>query len=255
MKQCIKAAIGLLVMFAHCLVSAQVSVTLTTPPYLFLADESVVQKVAVSNGTASSFYVYKSFDTAINGQFFWRVTPPEILDSLIRNDRILQAPDNRAWKGLRSVWDANQLLPPGGKYEWETRGLNIIPSRIFEYYPEVSLYAQVLVGSNVWVCSNTNSVRMLPKSVDTGVVRFEGGYVGYRNFSRTFKVYEHVLDDRTYLFVNYCRLCEVPSNTVPQFSVNTNAAILTVSFSNTNAPSVVFDLKNDRTLPRKTDKP
>lgn len=242
-------------MFAHYLVSAQVNITLTTPPYLFLADESVVQKVAVSNGTDSSFFIYKDIGMALDGQFFWCVTPAEKMESLIRNDRILQAPDNRAWKGLRSLWEANQLLLPNGTHQWDTRGLNMLSPRIFEYYPEVSLYVQVLVGSNVWVCSNTNTVRMLPKSVDTGVVRFESTYVGYRNFSRSFKVYEHVLDDKAYLFANYCRLCEVPSNTVPSFSVNTNAAILTVSFSNTNARSVVFDLKNDKILPKKADKP
>lgn len=255
MIPCVRVAIVLLVMLANCPVSAQVSVTLTTPPYLFLADESVIQKVAVSNGTDSSFYVYKDIGMALDGQFFWCVTPAEKMESLIRNDRILQAPDNRAWKGLRSLWDANQLLPPNGTHQWDTRGLNMLSPQIFEYYPEVSLYAQVLVGSNVWVCSNTNSVRMLPKSVDTGVVRFESTYVGYRNFSRSFKVYEHVLDGKAYLFANYCRLCEVPSNTVPQFSVNTNAAILTISFSDTNASSVVFDLKNDRILPRMVGNP
>jgi hypothetical protein len=249
MKQCIQIVIGLLVMFTHYLVSAQVTVTLTTPPYLFLVDETVVQKVAVSNGTDESFNVYKSMGTALGRQFYWCITPVEKMESLIRNDRILQAPDNRAWVGLRNLWDENQLLPSGGTHEWDTRGQNMLPPQIFEYYPEVSLYAQVLVGSNVWVCSNTNSVRMLPKSVDTGVIRFEGGYVGYRNFFRSFKVYEHVLDDKTYLFANYCRLCEVPSNTVPWFSVNTNAAILTVSFSSTNSPPVVFDLKNDQIIP------
>lgn len=225
---------------------SEVVVTLDTPTNRYLCNESVLVMITISNGTSSTFYVGKGAPFENGPQMYWCVSPKSQMESLIRNHFILSQPHN-AWKYVTQPQIGNRPLTSGETILWDYKGIPFsIPSRIFENFTNVNLYAQILVGSNVWAYSNTNVVKSTPVMIENGVLLFESVFTSPQRPKYPFnvKIYEHVIDGERFLFdaENFQRICIVPENTTPNFSINTNAAILTVTFSGTNAPPLSYNL-------------
>jgi hypothetical protein len=225
-----------------------VSVTLHTPTNRYLADESVPVSIIVSNGTASSFFVDKAAPFQ-SSQLYWCVSPQEQMDALARNHHILIHPRN-AWRYVTQPQIGNRELFSGERIVWDYGGMPCsIPSRIFEHFTNINLYVQVLVGSNVWACSNTNWVKSTTVMIGSGTLLLESLFMSSQRISFPFnvKIYEHIIDGERFLFdaENRKRICFVPKNSTPGFSVNTNAATMTITFSGTHAPPINYNLNGE----------
>lgn len=227
-------------------VLADVVVTLDTPTNRYLCNESVPVMITISNGTSSTFYVGKSAPFQNGPQMYWCVSPKSQMESLIRNHFILCQPYN-AWKYVTQPQIGNRPLTSGETIIWNYKGMPFsIPSRIFENFTNVNLYAQILVGSNVWAYSNTNLVKSTTVMIENGTLLLESSFTSPQRPTYPFnvKIYEHVIDGERFLFdaENFKRICSVPEDATPNFSISTNAATLTVTFSGTNVPPFSYNL-------------
>jgi len=241
--------LGFQVLMTATTLASGVSVTLDTPTNRYLCNESVPDTVTISNGTGSAFFVGKKAPRKNGPQMYWCVSPQAQMESLIRNHLILSRPNN-AWKYVTQPQIGNRPLAPGETIVWDYEGVPFsIPSRIFENFTNVNLYAQVLVGSNVWACSNTNLVKSTTVMIENGTLLLESTFESPQRPAYPFnvRIYEHTIDGERFLFYSALgqRICAVPENATPNFAINTNAAMLTVTFSGTNAPPVSYNLNAD----------
>jgi hypothetical protein len=112
----------------------------------------------------------------------------------------------------------------------------------------VLVYAQVLVGSNTWVPSNTNWVYFSKKEVKNGLLRLQSAFLD-QSVLVPFSIYEHELDGERFLFSSRLgRVCQIPDSAVPTFAVNTNTALMMVSFG-ASAPPVNYNVKTGQIVP------
>ena len=228
------------------IVSAEVSVRLVTPEKRFLLEEDIPIQIVVSNGTSSSFCLFNDPFKARDRQFFWRVAPLAAMETLFAA-KVFRPVHTRAWKTLCNLGETVSSLAPGQERVWDFQGINVLPAGISEHFSESQLYVQVLVGSNTWAYSNTNLVKMSRAWFESGQMKLDSAFLGVGK-EVLFKVYEHVLDGEHFLFCRGSRICQVPDQIVPQFSMDTNSAVLTVIFEGTNMPPVRFDVKNQKHL-------
>jgi len=222
-----------------------VSIILNTPTNRYLHNEVIPVSITVSNGTTSSFFVHKATPFSESSQLYWCVSPQEKMDALTRFGHI-PVPHN-AWKYVTQPQITNRPLAPGECIMWDDMGVSgWIPSRIFECFTNVNLYAQILVGSNVWAYSNTNLVKSTTVMIENGTLLLESSFMSPQRPTYPFnvKIYEHVIDGERFLFdaENFKRICSVPEDATPNFSISTNAATLTVTFSGTNVPPFSYNL-------------
>jgi hypothetical protein len=221
----------------------EVTVTLTTESDRILADEySDKTKLAISNGTDVAIRIVGKAYEAQNCQWFFATCPEHIMHTYTHPHR------NPHTRGLNFINSSNLLLAPGQVYVWEFEdGLHPWLQVFLNAYPNVDqydLYAQVLVGTNQWVHSNTNTVRISRQNWKDGIVRFTGTY--RRN--QAFNVYEHTIDGDRLLFCTLARVCKIPVGATPSFEVETGTDILKVTFSD-NSPSVRFNIWEGKVIP------
>lgn len=240
--------LGFQVLITAMTLASGVSVTLNTPTNRYLRDEVIPVSIIVSNGTAASFFVEKATPFSESAQLYWCVSPQEQMDALTRF-RHLPLPRN-AWRYVTQQQITNRPLMPGESIVWNDMGVSgWIPSKIFDCFTNVNLYAQVLVGSNVWACSNTNLVKSTTVMIENGTLLLESTFESPQRPAYPFnvRIYEHTIDGERFLFYSALgqRICAVPENATPNFAINTNAAMLTVTFSGTNAPPVSYNLNAD----------
>jgi hypothetical protein len=232
--------------------AGDISVSLETPTGRILRDETQAGlKVTVSNGTMTSVHVFKNAHDAVNKQLFWCIAPEskmaEYLDTGVYEQTLI-GPNTRYWTAIeQNYFSASPAIAPGEKHTWDFDDFLPLPLlSLIEHEQEIQLYAKVVVGSGQFICSNTNLVRFTNKSLADALVVFEGGF---GTPVVPFKVHALILDNgKILLGSNGSRFCSVPTNAVPSFFVNTNAAILTITFS-TGEPQVIYDLKADAHIP------
>jgi hypothetical protein len=240
---------GCAVLFCAGFLFGEVTVRLETPDSSKLSfwQEPATVKIAVSNGTATSFNLYKNPFLARDSQFFWGVAPQSHMDNLIAGKAICQ-PHSFDWQYISLPRDRYSPLAPGEVRVWDFRGINVLPLSMFHYYSGIQLYVQVLVGPNTWAYSNTNSVRISLADIKSGLLRLDSAFLGTEGLV-PFQMYEHELDGEHFLFSSRLeRVCQIPDSAVPTFAVNTNTAVMTVSFG-ASAPPVNYNVKTGQIVP------
>jgi len=218
-----------------------------------LADESANIKVVLSNGTTSAIRVMDNSGLARDRQLFFILLPQDIMDYNVLHNRTLSLPHTNAWGAISTnLWGKTRVLAPGQVHVWDFTEL--LPIHSFVEYLELDhfdIYAQVLVGTNQWAYSNTNTVRVSSQEVKDGILRFTGIYPRIMDGTpRHFNVYEHTTDGDRFLFCDesLSRICKVENGVVPSFEVEANSHILKVTF-NDNSPQIRFDLWEGKVIP------
>jgi len=236
----------------------EVTVKLTTEAGRLLKDEYRWNiRVAVSNGTDSAIRVVEEVGYAKNTQLFFVLLPENIMRYCVR-ENMLKAPHTNAWEKISTTnsWSTQHIraLAPGQTHEWDYSWLFPSIQLFAEELPAVidqfDMYAQVLVGTNLWPVSNTNTVRFSRQKIEDGILRFTGTYQGKRRIENI-NVYEHTTDGDRFLFSansDPARICKVPAGATPSFEVETGTDILKVTFSD-NSPPVRFNIWEGKVIP------
>jgi len=213
-------------------------------------------RVAVSNGTDSAIRVVEEVGYAKNTQLFFVLLPENLMRNCV-GEKMLKAPSTNAWEKITA---ANSLstqyvraLAPGQTHEWDYSWL--FPSiqgfaENFKAIDQFDMYAQVLVGTNLWAVSNTNTVRFARQKIGDGVLHFTGTFQGKHRIM-PINVYEHTTDGDRFLFSDNsdpARICKVPAGVTPSFEVEPNSNILKVTFSD-NSPPVRFNIWEGKVIP------
>jgi len=232
--------------------AGEVSVQLITPPDRILEKEYTVDiRVAISNGTDSVMRILDEAGYAKNTQLFFVLLPQDIMEHCVYEKR-LYSPSTNRWEIINTTnpWSDGhiRMLAPGQTHEWDL-GDFMFPPVQYLIEPvtgitQFDMYAQVLVGSNQWVYSNTNTVRFSRMEVPDGILRFTGIY----NTNQTVNVYEHTTDGDRFLLCTSGRICKIGNGVVPSFEVETGTTILKVTFSD-NSPPVRFDIWVGKVIP------
>jgi len=232
--------------------SGEVMVKLMTETGRILEDQfSWDIRIAISNGTDSAIQIVNGGGGAKETQLFFTILPQELMDHAVYEKK-LDAPHTNFWEKINttSKWTeiyTTSTLAPGQTHLWDCS--EVFPSIRFlaEDIPTIDqfdMYAQVLVGTNIWAVSNTNTVRFSRQKIEDGDIVFTGTYMG----NRTFNVYEHTTDDDRFLFCSFTRVCKIGNGVVPSFEVETGTDILKVTFSD-NSPPVRFNISEGKVIP------
>ena len=214
-------------------------------------------RVAVSNGTDSVIRIVDGGGAAKDTQLFLVLLPENIARYCVRENR-LQSPHTNFWEKISTTnrWTEVykiRTLAPGQTHLWDCSWL-FPPIQLFaEDLPatdQFDMYAQVLVGTNLWAFSNTNTVRFARQKIEDGILRFTGSFQ-WRQRTSTINVYEHTTDGDRFLFSDSsdpARICKVPVGVVPSFEVEASMDILKVTFSD-NSPPVRFNISEGKVIP------
>ena len=248
-----KTLFGMLVMGLTCYAQGgEVTVKLITETGRVLEDEySWDIRVAVSNGTDSAIQVVEEGGYAKGTQVFLMLLPEYLMRNCIGGDR-LKSPHTNSWENITTTnpWSTKRVctLAPGQMHLWDYSELFLSIQLLAEELPKITdqfdVYAQVLVGTNLWAASSTNTVRFARQKIKDGNIIFTGTYRGIR----TFDVYEHTTDGDCFLFCAYTRVCKVPAGATPSFEVEAGTDILKVTFSD-NSPPVRFNIWEGKVIP------
>ena len=244
---------GILTGFACYAYGGEVTVQLITPPARILRKEYTVDiRVAISNGTDSAIQIVKG-GGAKDTQLFFTIIPQDLMDYAVWETKKLHAPNTNFWERINTTnaWTEiykTRTLAPGQTHEWDL-GDFVFPSvhGMFDNLSRVTefdMYAQVLVGTNLWAVSNTNTVRFSRTEVPDGILRFAETY----RPNRTVEVYEHTTDGDRFLLCVTGRICKIGDGVVPSFEVEAGTDILKVTFSD-NSPPVRFNISEGKVIP------
>jgi hypothetical protein len=231
---------GICLALASGVLADGISVSLLTSEKMVLWGEKTLLKVVVSNGTAFSVNVYSDGVEAEESQLMWR----EVSDVLSPSP-CFALPESRVVELIRRSGQAPLLAPTEIRvWDFEEWGLPGFP----RFSGEKHIFTQVLVNPGTWVSSNTNLVRIASQRYEEGLLRLISAYIGLSDTLVPFKVYEHTLDGERFLFTRCERVCQIPDSAVPTFAVNTNTAVMTVSFG-ASAPPVNYNVKTGQIVP------
>jgi len=226
------------------------TVQLFTPPDRILEKEYTVDiRVAISNGTDSAIQIVEK--SVRNSQLFFTIIPQDLMDHAVYEKR-LHAPNTNFWEKISTTnaWTEiykTRALAPGQTHEWDLGDFVFPPVQSLIDVAEITqfdMYAQVLVGSNQWAYSNTNTVRFSRTEVPDGILRFTGTY----RTNRPVNVYEHTTDGDRFLLCTVGRICKIGDGVVPSFEVEAGTDILKVTFSD-NSPPVRFNIWEGKVIP------
>jgi len=255
MKRILVGILTGLACYAH---GGEVTVSLITETGRLLVDEwhSDVT-VTVSNGTDTVIRVLDEPMLAKNNQCFLVLLPENLMMHCVGENK-LKSPHTNFWEKISTSnqWSETRIrvLAPGQTHEWDCRQ----EFRQMQYFvednktiDEFQVCMQVLVGSNQWVYSNTNTVRVSKeKKLEEGNVVFSGTFTFNGTRQRAFNVYEHITDGDRFLFCggSLSRICKVPAGAIPSFEVLAGTDILKVTFSD-NSPSVQVNIPWGKAIP------
>jgi len=253
-----KTLLGILAMGLACHAQGgEVTVKLITEEGRMLEDEYCWDiRVTVSNGTDSAIQIVEEGGSAKSTQLFLVLLPENLMRNCVGGDR-LKSPHTNFWENISTTnpWSTKRVrsLAPGQAHLWDCSWL-FPPIQLFaENFPAIDqfdIYAQVLVGTNLWAVSNTNTVRFSRQKIGDGVLRFTGTFQGKRRVS-TVNVYEHTTDGDRFLFSDNsdpARICKISVGVTPSFEVEPNSNILKVMFSD-NSPPVRFNISEGKVIP------
>ena len=246
-----KTLIGMLLIGLSC--HAQTggfTAQLETTPGKILTDEYwAMFKVTLSNGTASAIRVYKTEGAALGHQVFFGLGIQNHMDYAI-NDKHLRKAHATSWQYISANTFSNTCwVNPGGTHTWDFSGMfNLFFIPQYLEVNQTSVYAQVLVGPDQWVNSNTNTVSFSELSSDDSPILFStplstplGPYA--------YNVREFTIDGERFLFCGITRICKLTNSVTPSFSVvSTNSEILNISFGGT-PPSILYDIRRGKIIP------
>lgn len=239
-----------------------ITVHLITEPGRILKDEYGADiRVVLSNGTDKAVQVLDHVGIARTYQLFMMLDN-EVVMHRGAHDKMLSLPRQDAWSAIsENLWGYNLALAPGQVYTWgctdEFRDSVVFESLLYWINQncfslntnQVDMCAQVLVGHNQWVYSNTNTLRFSQQKIKDGILCFTGTYTGKDGKTRDIRVYEHTTDGERFLFCgnSLSRICKIAKEVVPSFEMEADAKILKVTFSD-KSPTVRFDVGKGRTL-------
>jgi len=227
------------------------TVQLITPPDRILEKEYTVDiRVAISNGTDSAIQIVDLPGIARGAQLFFTILPQNLMEHAVYEKR-LHAPSTNWWEKITTTntWNTKRVrtLAPGQAHEWDFGDFMFPAAQSLIDVAEITqfdMYAQVLVGTNLWAVSNTNTVRFSRTAVPDGILRFSSTY----RPNRTVEVYEHTTDDDRFLLCVTGRICKIGDGVVPSFEVEAGTDILKVTFSD-NSPPVRFNISEGKVIP------
>ena len=232
--------------------SGEVTVKLITPPDRILEKEYTVDiRVAISNGMDTAIQIVDLPGLAQGIQLFFTILPQDLMDYAVYEKK-LDAPSTNWWEKITTTnsWSTRRVraLASGQTHEWDLGDFTFPPVQILvaegSKVTQFDMYAQVLVGSNQWVYSNTNTVRFSHTEVPDGILRFTDTY----KVNRTVNVYEHTTDGDRFLLCTSGRICKIGDEVVPSFEVEAGTEILKVTFSD-NSPPVRFNISEGKVIP------
>jgi hypothetical protein len=170
-------------------------------------------------------------------------------------ENALVLPSTNYWVDIITNKKGNaRMLAPKQAHIWEFMEI----SQRLEHFSriclrgdgQVEMYTQVLVGTNQWVYSNTNTVQFSEQEIQDGILRFTGTRPWKNGLFYPFQIYEHMMDGNRFLFCkNTCsRICQVPEQAVPSFEVEVGTDILKVTFSD-NSPQIRYKINERKVIP------
>jgi len=237
-------AISLTAGLSCCAQASEFTVQLTTTPGKILSDEYwATFKVTLSNGTPSAIRVYESAGRALGRQVFFGLANQSHMNFAI-NDKHLRKASTNAWGYISANTFTNTcLLNPGATHTWDFSGmfdLFFIPKHL--EVNQTDVYAQVLVGSNQWAHSNTNTVSFSELGCDDGSILFTRTFSTPLGMKST-HAREITIDGELFLFYGCERICKLTGLGPPTIVADPiTPHILTISFG-ANAPSILYDTK------------
>ena len=168
------------------------------------------------------------------------------------NEKLLIKAHTNLWQRISTGTSTldTRALAPGQTHVWDLTEHFMPEADLFTsplQTDQMNLYAQVLVGPNQWAYSNTNTVRFSTQKSSDGILRFTGTFF-WNNGTHPLVVHEVTTDGERFLFFDGDRICKVPGQAVPSFSVDPGTHILNVTFSD-NSPPVRFDIHEGRVIP------
>jgi hypothetical protein len=141
--------------------------------------------------------------------------------------------------------EATASLQPSQTVEWDGSRFDDMLFYITRGKPK-SIQAQVLIGSGLWVSSKPVPIKVIPRDVSRCPVVFQGVYlVGPQKARRPMTVHRVQLGTQQYLFDGAGgRICEIPKGGTPKFAWSPATALLIVTFSDTTAAPVRYDVRH-----------
>ena len=246
-----KTLIGMLLIGLSC--HAQTggfTAQLETTPGKILTDEYwAMFKVTLSNGTPSAIRVYQTAGAALDRQVFFGLGNQEHHDFSVRGEHLRKA-HTTSWQYISANTFSNTCwVNPGGTHTWDFSGmfnLFFIPQHL--EVNQTSVYAQVLVGPDQWMNSNTNTVSFSELGCDDGPILFTRTFSTPLGMKST-HARAVTVDGEPFLFYGCRRLCNLTGLGTPTITADPVISnILTFDFG-TNAPSFRFNTKTGEILP------
>ena len=254
-----KTQMGMLLMTLACHThGGDFSIKLISPPDRILHKEYKVDiRVAISNGTDSAIRLLGGAGSVANNEQLFFTASDDAIMNYCRHFGLFKEPRTNAWGRINSTnqWDVKQtkVLAPGQTYEWDCEYLiqvHELAGQITSGATQFDLYAQVLVGTNQWAYSNTNTVKFSWVKVEDGMLLHTGMYPRATDGTlQPFHVYEHTIDGDRFLFCKESgRICKLGNGVVPSFEVEAGTNILKVTFSD-NSPPIRFVIPWGNVIP------
>jgi len=231
------------------------TVKLTCPSKLLRDEYRAEFKVAISNGTTSTIRIFEKAGNTLDSLVFFRLESQEHMEYCLL-ERHLPRTRTNSWGRLStntSSYDT-RLLTPGQTHEWNFASIfsplreGFVPD--FLNITQMGLYAQVLVGPDQWVCSNTNKVSISTQGIEDGI-----GTVLFTTSFPTMigqcviEVREVLIDNDRFLFSDFDRICKISATVTPSFAIDAGASdILIVTFDD-NSPTVRFNMRTGKIVP------
>jgi len=230
------------------------TVQLTCPSKLLKDEYRAEFKVALSNGTDTAIRVFEKAGDAYNWQVFFRLASQEHMEYCLR-ERYLRPTNTTAWAVISTDMESNtRVLTPSQTHAWDFAILfspvreGFVPDHL--NITQMGIYAQVLVGPNQWVYSNTNAVSIAMQGIDDGIgnLLFTTSFPTIIGLS-TVEVREVFIDADRFLFSGLTRVCKISNTVTPSFAVDAGASdILIVTFDD-NSPTVRFNMRTGKIVP------
>lgn len=201
-----------------------VDVCLSTPQHRLLADEDFAVSVVLSNNSGNVIMAIDNPALALNRQLFF-ITGHDAKRPL---DHLFANTNNESWDSIvNNRLEGSTAIADGQVKCWDYK--DIFPNSLNDYGVS-NICVAILVGTNDWVFSPTNSMVFSNSKVSEGALRLNSAYARLSGLE-SFKVYECGVDGTNFLFSeSRNRICAVPTNTTTTFLMNTNSGVLTISF-------------------------